>query len=371
MAGLYIHVPFCHSRCIYCDFYSTVSGEEWKLRYTDALLDEMAHRSSELHGQHLSTVYLGGGTPSQLSMENIRAIFDGINRCFSLDAAAEVTMEANPDDVTATWLTGLKSTPVNRISMGVQTFSDALLRVLQRRHTSAQAAESVAMCRKYGYSNVSVDLIYGLPGQSMEMWQEDVDRALSLGVKHLSAYALSYEEGTPLMRMLENGDIEEMDEELSWRMYEYLLDATSQAGMEHYEISNFCVPGFHSRHNSSYWHGVPYLGLGPGAHSYDGGCVRRENLCSLAEYVKAAGDVPNGREMLTEQELYDEKVMTGLRTSAGLLLSDLTETQRDYCMRMASPHLDSGKLTLENGGVLKLSRSGIFTSNDIISDLMC
>lgn len=370
VAGIYIHVPFCQGRCIYCDFYSTTEGEEWKSRYVDALLAELRMRRDELPLARVHSIYIGGGTPSQLPARALSGILNEVCRLFPVDSDAEVTVEANPDDVTPEWLAALSHTPVNRLSMGVQSFDDALLRLIRRRHTAQQAVCAVEQAALHGISNVSIDLIYGLPTQTMEQWQADVRQALALDVQHLSAYSLSYEEGTPLWRMLEQGRIEEADEELSLRMYEHLIDSTRAAGFTHYEISNFCRPGRHSQHNSAYWHGVPYLGFGPGAHSYDGMRTRRWNLSDLKGYVQAAGSMPpHQSEVLTDDELYDETVMTRLRTSEGLSLDLLTAAYRAYCMTQAEPHLRAGRLE-QAGSTIRLTRQGIFTSNDIISDLM-
>lgn len=368
--GIYIHVPFCQSRCIYCDFYSTTYGAEWKRSYVDSLKREIQLRREEIDVTRVPSLYIGGGTPSQLPSTLLQEVFRAIQENFTLAKDAEVTIEANPDDVTPEWLAALSQTPVNRISMGVQTFSDSLLRFLNRRHTSHQAIEAVQRCQDAGYSNISLDLIYGLPGQTFEDWCRDVKLLLSLDVPHLSAYALSYEEGTALSKMLQDGKVNEASDELSWQMYEYLMNETAAAGMEHYEISNFAKPGMHSRHNSSYWDGSPYLGLGPGAHSYDGVCVRRSNDTSLKDYVCSTADVPHQKEVLTPEEQYDELVMTRLRTASGLPLSLLTPEQRSYCMEMAEPHIHRGDL-VQDGLVLRLSRKGIFISNSIISDLMC
>ena len=368
--GIYIHVPFCQSRCIYCDFYSTTYGAEWKRSYVDSLKREMQLRREEIDVTRVPSLYIGGGTPSQLPSTLLQEVFRAIQENFTLAKDAEVTIEANPDDVTPEWLAALSQTPVNRISMGVQTFSDSLLCFLNRRHTSHQAIEAVQRCQDAGYSNISLDLIYGLPGQTFEDWCRDVKLLLSLDVPHLSAYALSYEEDTALSKMLQDGKVDEASDELSWQMYEYLMNETAAAGMEHYEISNFAKPGMHSRHNSSYWDGSPYLGLGPGAHSFDGGCVRRSNYTSLKDYVCSTADVPHQKEVLTPEEQYDELVMTRLRTALGLSLSLLTPEQRSYCMEMAEPHIHSGNL-VQDGLVLRLSRKGIFISNSIISDLMC
>lgn len=367
--GIYIHVPFCQKRCIYCDFYSTTLGVEWKRAYVDALKREMRLRCGETDVLRVPSLYIGGGTPSQLPVAMLQELFRALLDNFTLAPDAEVTIEANPDDVTPAWIEALGQTPVNRISMGVQTFSDTLLRLLNRRHTSRQAMDAVRLCREAGYTNISLDLIYGLPGQSLQDWMGDVRRILSLEVPHLSAYALSYEEGTVLDRMLQEGKVSEAPDELSWQMYEYLMDETAAAGMEHYEISNFARHGMCSKHNSSYWDGSPYLGLGPGAHSYDGGSVRRSNDTSLKDYVCSTADVPHQKEVLTPEEQYDELVMTRLRTASGLHLGLLTPEQKSYCMKMAEPHILRGDL-LREGLVLRLSRKGIFISNSIISDLM-
>lgn len=370
VAGLYIHVPFCKGRCVYCDFYSTTMGEEWKSQYVRALLGEMRARRDELPLARVHSIYIGGGTPSQLPPSTLARILDEACRLYTVAPDAEVTVEANPDDVTTGWLEAMRHTPANRLSMGVQTFHDSLLRLICRRHTAAQAVQAVQLASEHGFDNVSIDLIYGLPTQTMEQWQADVRQALSLGVRHLSAYALSYEPGTPLARMLEQGRVQEADEELSLRMYEHLMDAARAAGFAHYEISNFCQPGWHSRHNSAYWQGTPYLGFGPGAHSYDGVRTRRWNLPDLRAYVAATDGVPpHEHEVLTPDELYDELVMTRLRTSEGLHLDLLEAPYRAYCEAQAAPHLQAGRMTLEQG-VLRLTRQGIFTSNDIISDLM-
>lgn len=367
--GIYIHVPFCQKRCIYCDFYSTTYGQEWKLLYISALKREMCLRRAEIDFARVPSLYIGGGTPTQLPPSLLVEVFQAISENFTFTKDAEVTIEVNPDDVTPELINTLRHTPVNRISMGVQTFSDSILRFLNRRHTSRQALEAVQLFLDAGYNNISLDLIYGLPGQTLESWKRDVMQLLTLDVPHLSAYALSYEDNTPLAEMLRDGRVAEVSDELSWQMYEHLMDETAAAGYEHYEISNFAKPGLHSRHNSSYWDGSPYLGLGPGAHSYDGECVRRSNNTSLDNYVKASADVPHQTEVLTSEERYNELVMTRLRTASGLSLQLLSPQQKSHCLQMAEPHVSSGDLLLEDS-VLRLSRKGIFISNSIISDLM-
>lgn len=338
-------------------------------RYVSALEREMVARSGEACHASIETLYLGGGTPSQLPLDLLYRVFCMVGQHFNLSKNAEVTIEANPDDVTQAWLDGIRQTPVNRISMGVQTFDDDLLDFLHRRHNGTQACQAISACLEYGYTNISIDLIYGLPGQTMALWMRDLDMALSQPITHLSAYALSYETGTRLARMLELGQVAEADEELSLRMYLALLNRTRQSGLEHYEISNFCRPGFHSRHNSNYWQRIPYYGFGPGAHSYDGCRTRRWNTCDLEAYVSTEGDVPHSGEVLSDMELYDESVMTGLRTRKGLDLHKMSPEDAQYCVGQAEPHLKSGRLILEDGK-LRLTERGIFVSNGIISDLM-
>ena len=373
MISLYVHLPFCRSRCIYCDFYSTTLQGDVMARYVDALEHECQQR---LDGKdniykctRVHTIYIGGGTPSLLPPDLLQRLFDFVGKTFSIDPDAEVTVEANPDDISRQWLQSLKETPVNRISMGVQTFSNPLLRFLSRRHDAQQAISAVRLCQEAGYENVSIDLIYGLPRQTMSQWQSDVEQALSLGITHLSAYSLTFEEGTRLDTMLRKGLVDEADEELSRQMYHFLMSATEKAGFQHYEISNFAKPGFHSRHNSCYWQGTPYLGLGAGAHSYDGERTRRANLPDIKAYIAASADVPHETEVLSDSELYDEFIMTRLRTAAGIPLSELPLQDRNYCLAAAEPHLCNGRLSLRDEH-LCLTKQGIFTSNDIISDLM-
>lgn len=367
MAGIYIHIPFCASRCIYCDFFSTTSLEK-RDEYVRAVCRELDTRSQYLN-EEVETIYFGGGTPSQLTSEQISTILSSIYNIYNVREEAEITVEGNPDDLSLEYLTALRAIGINRLSMGVQSFDDEVLRFINRRHSTLQAENAVQNAKACGFDNISIDLMFGFPKQSLSDWQRDVDRATSLGVQHLSAYSLMYEEGTRLTKMLEQGDIQEIDEELSLAMYEYLIDALAKAGYEHYEISNFCKPGMHSRHNSSYWHGVPYLGVGAGAHSYNGES-RHYNPDSLSEYLR-------GSELVTEQltlsQRYDEYVFTGLRTRGGIMLSEIEsvfgENYRTYCLENAQKHISDGTLFLE-GDNLRLSRKGLFVSNDVMSDLM-
>lgn len=365
---LYIHVPFCKSRCIYCDFFSTTRGAEWMQKYLVALVREMHCRAEEISRASVDTIYIGGGTPSQLPTSILVRIFEELRSIVSLQNTVEITIEANPDDVTSQWLRELSMTPVNRISMGVQTLDDELLRTLNRRHTSAQAYAAVQLCRELGYDNISLDLMYGLPGQTLAMWQKDVDAVLSMKIPHLSAYSLQREEGTAMDRLMREGKLREADEELSLQMYETLLAMTENAGMEHYEISNFALPGMYSRHNSGYWQDKPYVGLGPAAHSFDGNNRRRWNLQDLKLYCQEMC-VPYEEEILTSAERYNEKVLTRLRTREGLPLDILSEAERAHTLSVSQQHIQQGRMQMRDNA-MRLTRQGIFTSNDIMSDFM-
>lgn len=372
--GIYVHVPFCQSRCIYCDFYSTTGREALKDDYVTVLCREMEMRRNETEHRQVGTIYIGGGTPSTLSHKQLIRIFDALHRHFDISPQAEVTLEANPDDVTPQFCALLRQLGVNRVSLGVQTFSDERLKFLCRRHSAVEAEKAVWQLHRAGIENLTIDLIYGLPDETLKDWQSDVERASSLPIKHLSAYALMYEEGTRLTALRDHGKIHETSDDLSLAMFEHLIDATASAGMTHYEISNFALPHYHSRHNSAYWTGTPYIGLGPGAHSYDGRCTRRSNHADLAAYITAEdGYVPHDVESLSEAERCDERVFTALRTCEGLDLEALQRdfgTERTMAVRLAAaPHLRSGLLQESNGHLL-LTRRGIFLSNLVMSDLM-
>lgn len=259
MAGIYIHIPFCKTRCIYCDFYSTTRSE-LQQRYIRALCQELRNRKDYLKGETVETIYFGGGTPSQLAEKDFIRIFETIEETYGMESAREITLEANPDDLTEEYVPMLRTLPFNRISMGIQTFDDSTLRLLNRRHNSAQAITAVERCRQAGFRNISIDLIYGLPGETEQRWEHDLQQAVNLHVEHISAYHLTYEKGTRIYEMLQTRRIHEVDEDSSVRFFSTLIDTLNNAGYEHYEISNFCKPGMYSRHNTSYWKGIPYLG---------------------------------------------------------------------------------------------------------------
>ena len=375
MAGLYIHIPFCKSRCIYCGFYSTTAFE-LRQQYTDALCREIADRASG----SISTIYLGGGTPSQLTLPQLHQIFDTIYKYNKVEKDAEVTIEVNPDDVTEELAAALPTLSVNRVSMGAQTFDDERLAFLHRRHTSRQVGEAIDRLRKAGISNISIDLMYGFPEENLTSWQQDISTALSLDVEHLSAYCLMIEEGTPLYRM----QIAPIDEELERTMYELLMDRLEAAGYEHYEISNWSLSprplqrerelrSYRSRHNSSYWNQTPYIGIGAAAHSYDGQCCRRWNISDIRRYIDGIrqGTCVYEEEWLDEDTRYNDCVTVALRTCEGINLKNLSARHRQYCLENAQHFIDDGLLKLSHDNhQLSLTRRGLFISDMIMSDLM-
>ncbi len=408
MAGLYVHIPFCKSRCIYCGFYSTTrSGLQQ--RYVDALCQEMRLRRDYL-SEPLTTLYIGGGTPSLLLPQQLEQLFGAVSSHFPEASLDEVTIECNPDDVTPSFVQALRALPVNRVSMGAQSFSDQRLRFLHRRHTAGQTAAAVDLLRKAGIGNISIDLMYGFPGETVDEWHSDIAAAVALGVEHLSAYSLMYEEGTPLYDMLERGRVKAVDEEVERTMYYDLIDRLAVAGFEHYEISNFAkvtgssvdgakVTGsvadgsqgrrsMRAKHNSSYWDGTPYLGLGAAAHSFDRNS-RQWNVSDLVAYIEGMESVKDmglsapecclpvveEREVLDDVARYNDSVLTSLRTSDGLLLQRLTGQQRRYCLDNARKYLDDGLLAVDqkegnDNRRLRLSRQGLFVSDMIMADLV-
>lgn len=373
MTGLYIHIPFCASRCIYCDFYSTTQLTR-REAYVNAICQELEYAAPR--NTSIGTIYIGGGTPSMLAPEQLRQILDTATRSLSVEADAEVTVEANPEDVTDEWVKALPPV-VNRISLGVQTLDDKLLRILHRRHDAQQAVKAVRTLQVAGYDNISIDLMFGLPNQTLTGWQHDIDEALSLGVQHLSAYSLMLEPGTPLTRLVEQQQTDLPDEDSTLEMYKVLIDKTAAAGMGHYEISNFALPGHRSRHNSSYWANQPYIGIGAGAHGYDGQATRYANSADISKYIdywsSHKGQMPRTTEHLDATDRYNEFIMCRMRTAEGVNLQQLREQygqeRHDYVVRMAAPHLTNGGLS-EKDGCLRLTLNGLMVSNNIMSDFM-
>lgn len=373
MSMIYLHVPFCTSRCIYCDFYSTTQSATVRHEYVNAACAELANRTSYLADRHIQSIYFGGGTPSQLQIKEIAILLDSINKHYDIDTNAEITLEANPDDVTPDFAHNLRNLGFNRVSLGVQSFNDRILKMLNRRHDAATAQDAVHTLQQAGLDNISIDLIYGLPTQQLQDFSSDLQKAFSLPIKHLSTYALSIEQGTLLQRKIQSNELAETDEDTFIAEYEIMMQQAHAHGFEHYEISNFALPGFESRHNSGYWNNTPYLGIGPGAHSFNGTDERQYNEPNLGKYISAAGLPPHTIEHLTLSDQFDEQVFTSLRTRRGLSLKNLEKRFGEAWLkdlkRAAQKHIISGNLTLNNN-TLCLTRKGIMTSNDIISDLM-
>lgn len=379
MNGIYIHVPFCKKRCIYCGFYSTTLGESVRKKYVEALCNEIRLRADFFSGSRdIDSVYLGGGTPSQLSLIELEQIFQAVRQNFELKKDAEITLEVNPDDVTEIFVAGLREkTPVNRISMGVQSFNDRFLQVLNRRHDAAEAERTFYTIYNGGIKNVSIDLIYGLPGQTLEDWNADLEQTFQFPLAHLSAYALMFDEGTALWQMRKDGKVKEVNEEAYAKMFGKLMDVAEANGMEHYEISNFARPNYRAKHNAGYWHGMKYLGLGSGAHSFDGR-ERRWNNNDVKSYVAAGGNVDKARlygfERLSDKDRYNEAVMLGLRTSDGIPLTMFEKAFGENNLRLL---LQQSQTSIRNGflrhdekrNCLVLTRKGVFLEDNVARDL--
>ena len=372
MAGIYIHIPFCRSRCTYCGFYST-TGLDLRQRYVDAVCRELSIRGTEV-----CTIYLGGGTPSQLTIQQLRQIFEALYIYNKVEKDTEVTIEVNPDDITEEFAKALTTLPVNRISMGIQTFDDQRLRFLRRRHNSDQAVNAVKTLRHAGFQNISIDLMYGFPDETLDEWMSDLSQAIALNVEHISTYCLIIEEDTPLYQQFQQGHIVEPNEELERQMYEVLIDQLQAAGYEHYEISNFARTGYRSRHNSSYWTGIPYIGIGAAAHSYDL-MSRSWNVADIHQYIEGMerGERVYEEEVLDDDTRYNDTITVALRTKEGINLSQLTKEYHDYLIKNARRYIDDGLLELKDVGDssshtphLRLTRRGLFVSDMVMSDLM-
>lgn len=371
-AGIYVHIPFCKIRCTYCDFY-TLTNETRIDAFVESLCKEIELRKDEIK-EPVKTVYFGGGTPSRLSEHHFNKIFDSLYQNFKIEPTSEITVEANPDDLSDEYVEMLTRLPVNRLSIGIQSFDDNELKFLSRRHSAIQAINAVKRCQMNGFSNISIDLMYGLPNQTTKIWEQNLKQATSLGIQHLSAYHLIYEEKTRMYSMLKAGKIEPVVEEVSTAMFSMLIDWMKSHNFIHYEISAFGKEGYFSRHNTSYWKGNKYIGLGPAAHSFDGE-NRTWNVASLNRYIKGVeeGKPEQNSENLSSDEKYNEFILTGLRTMWGVDLNELKilfgEKIYIYCIENADKYLNRQLLTIE-GNNLKLTREGIFISDGIMSDLM-
>ena len=353
MSGLYVHIPFCKKRCLYCDFFSTTLLER-RAEYVEALLAEIQARKNET-GEPIRTIYLGGGTPSTLEPQDIQRLLEAVGT----NEAEEITMELNPGDAIPEYLRQLREAGINRLSIGIQSFKDHLLELIGRRHNATQAIDAVHMAQEAGFDNISIDLMYALPTQTINQWIADIEIALHLGIQHISCYGLMYEEGTVLTRRMEAGELEAIDEDTENAMYDYLCKRLKESGFVHYEVSNFALPGYEAKHNCSYWNGTPYIGIGAGAHSYVGK-VRSWNASDVEAYIQ--GTAKREQETLTDKDIYNERIMLGLRTNKGVPRAAI---QGDL-----STYIAEGLLRETNEGNIVATQSGIHILNRIIEDLM-
>jgi len=372
MAGIYIHIPFCKTRCHYCDFYKSTDFSA-RIDFLSALKKEMILRKYEVNDELIESIYFGGGTPSVLNINEIDIILQLIFSLFDIHPQIEITLEANPDDLNEPFVQALTGTGINRVSIGIQSFNDHDLKAMNRRHNSVQAINSVKNAREAGIENLSIDLIYGLPNQSLKDWEKNVDLAISMNVSHISAYHLTYHEGTVFYDYLKAGKIREISDELSLAQFKLLKHRLEQTGYEHYEISNFARDGQYSRHNRSYWERKSYIGFGPSAHSFDQR-TRRWSVSNLREYLQAMeGETAFWEdEILSTQDQYNDYMITSLRTMWGVS-SEYLESVFDnrfnhYFKKEAQPFIDTGHM-LYDGRIYTLSEEGLFISDKIMEKL--
>jgi oxygen-independent coproporphyrinogen-3 oxidase len=373
MAGIYIHIPFCKTRCAYCDFFSSIDFS-LKDKLIDAICTELKLEKNYIGNEIIKTIYFGGGTPSLLASSDFQKIFDVISKTFDISQCEEITLEANPDDLSDEYVASICRLPFNRISIGMQSLVDSELAIINRRHTAKQAINAVETCIKNSIANISVDLIYGYPSQKMADFLFSIDNVLKMNVKHISAYHLTYEKNTPLGEKLLHGKIKPIDEELSLKMYQLLVERLAKKGFIQYEISNFSQAGFESKHNSSYWKGSNYLGVGPSAHSYNGNS-RKWNVASIKDYIKGIMNNESVCEIetLSETDKYNDFIITSLRTVRGASLLLLEEKfgkeKLDYCLKNAHKYLKRNILYLDNN-YLKFTQKGFTLSDGVMSDLL-
>jgi len=373
MAGIYIHIPFCKKLCYYCDFYHVITSEKNSV-FVDALLKETALRKDYLEDETVSTIYIGGGTPSVFSIKELSDILNQINKFFRVEENCEITIELNPDDVNQDYMEGLKKLNINRISLGVQSWRDPDLKMLNRRHNSEQAAAALTEVFNAEFNNVTIDLIYGIPGMTVKEWSSNLDKAFSFDIKHLSAYHLTIEPGTVFGKMQEKGHFTEIDEDESNAQFNTLIEKAEAAGFIHYEISNFGKPGYFSKHNSNYWKQVNYLGLGPSAHSFNG-YSRQWNIRNLNGYIKS---INRGKSFFEKEELdtkarFNEYIMTSLRTMWGIDLEYIETTFEkegyDYVVNLSGKFKNYGLMKQEKNSLV-LTNQGKMISDNIISEFM-
>ena len=362
MAGIYIHIPFCNSKCAYCGFYS-IASQKQKSAFLEALHSEIAQRTDYLKGEEIDTIYFGGGTPSILSVEEIKGILECVSCHYKVNPTAEITLEANPDTLNPEYLHGLRKLGINRLSIGIQSFFDDDLKYLSRRHDANHARQCVGWAKQAGFDNLTLDLIYGLPTATSEKWNQNLDLFFETGAQHLSAYALTVEPNTIMAKQITAGKLQPVNEDDAVRDYEILCQRAKENGFLHYEISNFAKPGFRSKHNCSYWNRTPYAGFGPSAHSFDG-TSRQWNVDNISQYIEyeinptpitqhpspnTTNPSPITKEILTPEQAYDEYVMLKLRTAWGIDLKymerEMGKRFSDYCLKLAQGMIAQGKIT--------------------------
>lgn len=373
MAGIYLHIPFCRQACHYCDFHFSTQLS-LKSRITDALVLEMQLQQDYLKGEKVETIYFGGGTPSLLSRQELDQLLNALVKTFPLAENLEITLEANPDDLTANKLKELKASGINRLSIGIQSFHEAHLQFMNRAHSAVQAGQCMPLAREAGFDNISIDLIYAVPAPDHSIWQEDLRKAMELKPEHISSYCLTIEPQTAFGNWLKKGKLEAIDDDFAAQQFELLLQSLQQAGYEQYEISNFCLPARYSRHNSSYWQQQAYLGLGPSAHSFNHSS-RQFNIRNNSRYLKAieAGQLPFEKEELSKENMINEYLLTGLRTKWGCSLSYLRQ-HYNYDLQLEQgrilEELLSQDLALLQEDKLILTDKGKLLADGIATQLM-
>ncbi len=371
MAGIYIHIPFCKKACHYCNFHfsTSLTGKAGIM----AAIEEEAQLRKGYLSEKVETVYIGGGTPSLLTLAELQSILTRLRKTFIITTDAEITIETNPDDITEEKLWGWKEAGINRLSIGIQSFFEEDLQWMNRAHNAEQAKQSIELAQKNGFQNITIDLIYGAPGLTDENWLHNINTALALQIPHLSCYALTVEPKTALSKKIETGQLPDVDTDTQARQFAMLVSRLQQVGFEQYEISNFALPGYRSKHNSSYWQGKPYLGLGPSAHSFNGSS-RQWNIANNALYQQAIeqGTIPFEEEILTATQQLNEYIMTALRTIEGISLQNIRmhwgNEKVTLLQHSAEKYFTSNKLLLEND-VLKLTEEGKFFADGIAADL--
>ena len=371
MSGIYIHIPFCKQACYYCDFHFSTSLKK-KDDLLSSLLTEIELRKNELPTPVIETIYFGGGTPSLLTLDEIGAIINTVYENFEVVEQPEITLEANPDDLSEEKIIALSKSPINRLSIGIQSFFEHDLKLMNRAHNAEEAKKCLEIATQY-FDNISVDLIYGIPDCSNEQWLQNIETTLSFGISHISSYALTVEPKTALETFIKKGIIKNVDDEKAQEQFHILIDKLEEADFVHYETSNFGKEGFFSKNNTAYWLGKPYLGIGPSAHSFSGN-QRSWNVRNNAVYIKSLQEkvLPIERESLTKTDQYNEYVMTGLRTIWGISLEkiehDFGKKYVDYLKMQSKKYIEQDLLYLNNQ-ILKTTKHGKFLSDGIAADL--